>query len=234
MSLRATLASSNSFAHLLTRKKSVKAAKADDMDDDDAAKKSKKAKTKADEDGGDLDDVDDNEDDKKEKLDDAVDDETDDDGLADDDEDGEDEDNAKKAKKSKKAVKAESGDDDDDDDKKDEGAKKARTARLTERARCKAIFSSPYAAGRPHVAAKLAFDTNMTAKDAIGVLAATASEDEDAPDPKKAKSADLRTRMSTQQNPDVGSDGAPEKKLSGPKAFAAAVLAADKWRRNEA
>lgn len=41
---------------------------------------------------------------------------------------------------------------------------------IEERARCRAIFESPEAAGRKEVATHLAFASDLTAADAIGVL----------------------------------------------------------------
>jgi len=99
---------------------------------------------------------------------------------------------------------------DEEDDTTAKGSKpKGRTyadGRAAERKRCAAIFAAPEAAGQPHVAARLAFTTNLSAKEAIGVLAETASS---APQGKRG----LGDRMATVPNPNPGADGgsAPEK-----------------------
>lgn len=56
----------------------------------------------------------------------------------------------------------------DDDDKKDE----AKAAASAERARCAAIFATPEAAANLSLAAHLAFETDLTAKQAVGALRA--------------------------------------------------------------
>jgi hypothetical protein len=65
-------------------------------------------------------------------------------------------------------------DDDEDEEERQDDADdrdpKARAARKRERARCAAIFGSKHAAGRVAAAANLAFNTKMTASQAIGVL----------------------------------------------------------------
>jgi hypothetical protein len=72
---------------------------------------------------------------------------------------------------------ADDGGDDPDaeepEDKKE--AKGFRAGRTAERKRCRAIFASPAAAGQPHLAAQLAFDTRMSAKEALGVLSAASA-----------------------------------------------------------
>ncbi len=222
MTKRTTQAGGAPFAHLLGRNKAAAAGtgKAAETDDDDEKKKSKKA-----EETGGMDDAEDNEGDKKDKLDDIADDHTDDDGMSDTDDS--DDTAAKKGTKAKGKAKA---GDDEDDEKPSKDAAKA--ARLAERARCAAIFSSPYAAGQPHVAAQLAFQTNMSSKEAIGVLQATASdrpaqEASTAAPRKEAKGGGLRERMAGTDNPDVGADTG----VQAPSSFAAKVLQADKVRR---
>lgn len=219
MTKRTTQAGGAPFAHLLGRNKAAaagtgKAAETDDDDDD--KKKSKKA-----EETGGMDDAEDNEGDKKDKLDDIADDHTDDDGMSDTDDS--DDTAAKKGTKAKGKAKA---GDEEDDEKPSKDAAKA--ARLAERARCAAIFSSPHAAGQPHVAAQLAFQTNMSSKEAIGVLQATASDRPEQAAPKReGKGGGLRDRMANTDNPDVGADTG----VQAPSSFAAKVLQADKVRR---
>ncbi|KQN00562.1 hypothetical protein [Sphingomonas sp. Leaf25] len=116
-----------------------------------------------------------------------ADDDGDDDTTADDGDDHDDTtaddqptDDPEKGKKGRKGKKAETDDDDDDDaDAEDEDieepedekeAKGFRAGRLAERKRCAAIFSSPAAAGRPDLAATLAFSTRQSSAEAIAVL----------------------------------------------------------------
>lgn len=63
------------------------------------------------------------------------------------------------------------GDDDDGDDMVDDPADKE--ARMDERHRCARIFSSPFAAANPALAASLAFNTGMSSAAAIQVMAST-------------------------------------------------------------
>lgn len=89
-------------------------------------------------------------------------------------------------------------DEDKENDKLDK--KKSKKSAEAERARCAAIFNSPYAAGQPDVAAKLAFHTNMAAEEAITFMSLL---------PKQAKRSSIDERMNNVKNPDVGT-GAPE------------------------
>ncbi|MEX0445205.1 hypothetical protein [Xenorhabdus sp. SGI246] len=94
-------------------------------------------------------------------------------------EDAEEQDDEKGGKKAKKAKKAKSEDDDDNPDAEDddddadadadenEDVKKGRRA---ERKRCAKIFGSKYAAGRPDMAAHLAFNTRLSVREAINTL----------------------------------------------------------------
>lgn len=139
-------------------------------------------------------------------------------------------------------AKAEDGDGDEDDEEKkdakasdedeedDEEEMKA-SARVRERARCAAIFKSKHAAGRPHIAAELAFNTTLTARQAIGVLASIAAGDAAAP---KTRSGGLAAAMATIANPKVGAGDAAPLSPSDPKAVAAQIIAAGKKRRGEA
>ncbi|HHL0959915.1 TPA: hypothetical protein ACQVH3_004689 [Serratia marcescens] len=63
------------------------------------------------------------------------------------------------------------GDDDDGDDRVDDPADKE--ARMDERHRCARIFSSPFAAANPALAASLAFNTGMSSAAAIQVMASS-------------------------------------------------------------
>jgi hypothetical protein len=88
------------------------------------------------------------------------------------------EDDKKKDEEAKAKRAKEKSEDDDDDEMKDEEedeeegkrAGRAKSARRRERERCAAIFNCPVAATHPHVAANLAFNTNMSRSAAIAVL----------------------------------------------------------------
>jgi hypothetical protein len=92
------------------------------------------------------------------------------------------EDEPEKGKRGKKAEGEDDADDADAEDESDdadaeepedkEQAKAFRDGRAAERKRCAAIFSSPAAAGRPDLAATLAFSTSQTSAEAIAVLGA--------------------------------------------------------------
>ena len=106
--------------------------------------------------------------------------------------------------------------DEDDDERKKKTKKKtkaaAAAARAAERARCRAIFASPHAAGRIATAAHLAFDTNLGAQQAIAVLASV---------PKDAKGAGLSAAIS------------PYNQNNTVEATARAIIEAGKKRRGE-
>ncbi|MCW7550514.1 hypothetical protein OO184_21935 [Photorhabdus sp. APURE] len=141
------------FAHLLGIKKSA-------SEDDDDKEKSKKAKSRrAEEEDRDEEDAEDEDDDTKAE---------DDDPDAEDDDDQDDKD--KSSKKGKKAKSRRAEDDDDDENaEEDDDKEKGRRA---EQKRCAAIFGSKHAANRPDMAAHLAFNTRMSAREAISTLAA--------------------------------------------------------------
>ncbi len=108
----------------------------------------------------------------------AEDDDEDDENAENDDPESEDQDDEKESKKGKKAKgkKAEDDDPDADDDEDDADAEDdddsddVKKGRRAERKRAAAIFGSKYAAGRPDMAAHLAFNTNMSASEAISTL----------------------------------------------------------------
>jgi hypothetical protein len=143
--------------------------------------------------------------------------ETDDDDTTEEDKDG---------KKGKKAKKAKASDDEEcaeEDDEDEDVAKAAKAGRAFERARCEAIFAAPEATGRPHVAAHLAFKTNMSPRAAIDLMSATAV----------GAIAELSTGRARQARPrvDLGDGGAP-----APQALTTAqqIVLAGKKRRGEA
>ncbi|EPL3047556.1 hypothetical protein N2K65_001619 [Morganella morganii] len=103
---------------------------------------------------------------------------------AEDDEDREDAEEQNDEKQGRKAKNAE-GDDDDPDAEDDEDAegddedaeddddnKDVKKGRRAERKRCARIFGSKAAAGRPDMAAHLAFNTRMSSSEAISTLKA--------------------------------------------------------------
>lgn len=117
----------------------------------------------------------------------AEEDERDEDAEDDEDREGaEDQGDEKQGRKAKKAKKAEGDDDDpdadDDDDADAEGDdedaegdddnKDVKKGRRAERKRCARIFGSKAAAGRPDMAAHLAFNTRMSSSEAISTLKA--------------------------------------------------------------
>lgn len=179
-----------SFAHLLGLNKAAKAYRAaddDDNDDDD---------TNVVDDDNDGDNGESSKRGKKGKKandndDDADADNDDDDADADDDDDDVDAD----------------ADDDDADAEEDEN-KDVKKGRKAERQRCAAIFSSKHAAGRPDLAATLAFGTRLSAKEAIRVMraggrAVTGTLMEMAP----AKRKTLQDRMANIRQPKIGANG---------------------------
>ncbi|MBN5438857.1 hypothetical protein JY545_03580 [Serratia marcescens] len=169
------------FAHLLGLKK-----KASEEEDDDK-EKSKKAKSRrAEEERDDEEDAED--DDDREDM------EDDDDREPDAEDDDDDKEKGKKAKFRR-------AEEDDEDAEEDEN-RDVKKGRRAERKRCAAIFGSKHAAGRPDMAAHLAFNTRMSAREAIDTLATVGAV---APQPQGRKSLDARMRESEQAR--LGPDG---------------------------
>ncbi|WP_185976513.1 hypothetical protein [Serratia marcescens] len=169
------------FAHLLGLKK-----KASEEEDDDK-EKSKKAKSRrAEEERDDEEDAED--DDDREDM------EDDDDREPDAEDDDDDKEKGKKAK-SRRA-------EEDDEDAEEDENRDVKKGRRAERKRCAAIFGSKHAAGRPDMAAHLAFNTRMSAREAIDTLATMGAV---APQPQGRKSLDARMRESEQAR--LGPDG---------------------------
>ncbi|MDU6301460.1 MAG: hypothetical protein E6585_07225 [Serratia marcescens] len=179
------------FAHLLGLKK-----KASEEEDDDK-EKSKKAKSRrAEEERDDEEDAED--DDDREDM------EDDDDREPDAEDDDDDKEKGKKAK-SRRA-------EEDDEDAEEDENRDVKKGRRAERKRCAAIFGSKHAAGRPDMAAHLAFNTRMSAREAIDTLATVGAV---APQPQGRKSLDARMRESEQAR--LGPDG--EKPATGKNAL---------------
>lgn len=169
------------FAHLLGLKK-----KASEEEDDDK-EKSKKAKSRrAEEERDDEEDAED--DDDREDM------EDDDDREPDAEDDDDDKEKGKKAK-SRRA-------EEDDEDAEEDENRDVKKGRRAERKRCAAIFGSKHAAGRPDMAAHLAFNTRMSVREAIDTLATVGAV---APQPQGRKSLDARMRESEPVR--LGADG---------------------------
>ncbi|MGJ7332864.1 hypothetical protein [Morganella morganii] len=149
---------------------------------------------------------------------------------AEDDEDREDAEEQDDEKQGRKAKKAE-GDDDDPDAEDDEDAegddedaedddenKDVKKGRRAERKRCARIFGSKAAAGRPDMAAYLAFNTRMSSSEAISTLKAMGTVQP----PTQRASLDSRMRAEQQvrispdaQAPAAGSAAALAQKMTG-------------------
>lgn len=106
---------------------------------------------------------------------------------------------------------AEDGDDMDGEDDMDDKEKAAfRKGRAAANKRARTIFASPAAAGRPDLAAQLAFDSpKLSAAEAIGILTAAG------PAPKGRGSLD--DRMGARRDPRPGADGNPPAAKGGTK-----------------
>ncbi|MGO4743074.1 hypothetical protein [Serratia quinivorans] len=178
------------FAHLMGFKKKAS------EDEDDDKEKGKKAKSRRAEEERDDEEDAEEEDDREDMEDDD-----------DSDPDAEEDDDKEKGKKAK-SRRAEEDDDAEEDDENSD-VKKGRRA---ERKRCAAIFGSKHAAGRPDMAAHLAFSTRMSASEAIGTLATMG-----AVTPMKATRVSLDSRMQAEQVR-LGPDG--DKPSTGKKALA--------------
>lgn len=169
------------FAHLLGLKKKAS------EEEDDNKEKSKKAKSRrAEEERDDEEDAED--DDDREDM------EDDDDREPDAEDDDDDKEKGKKAR-SRRA-------EEDDEDAEEDENRDVKKGRRAERKRCAAIFGSKHAAGRPDMAAHLAFNTRMSAREAIETLATVGAV---APQPQGRKSLDARMRESEQAR--LGPDG---------------------------
>jgi hypothetical protein len=141
-----------------------------------------------------------------------------------DEEDGDGEDDEEASEKDDEDEKASEDDEDEKDDKK--GKKAARRA---ERQRIASIITSPAAQrSQAHLenAMYLAFNTDMNAKEAVGMLMCMS-----APKEEKASSdrSDARKRLDSTPNPSV----ADESQASGGPNLAAQIIAAGKKRRGE-
>ncbi|CAI1757899.1 hypothetical protein [Serratia proteamaculans] len=160
------------FAHLMGFKKKAS------EDEDDDKEKGKKAKSRRAEEERDDEEDAEEEDDREDMEDDD-----------DSDPNAEEDDDKEKGKKAKSRRAEEDDDAEEDDENRD--VKKGRRA---ERKRCAAIFGSKHAASRPDMAAHLAFNTRMSAGEAIGTLATMG-----AVAPAKTARVSLDSRMQAEQ-----------------------------------
>ena len=180
------------FAHLMGFKKKAS------EDEDDDKEKGKKAKSRRAEEERDDEEDAEEEDDREDMEDDD-----------DSDPDAEEDDDKEKGKKAKSRRAEE---DDDDADAEEDENRDVKKGRRAERKRCAAIFGSKHAAGRPDMAAHLAFSTRMSASEAIGTLATMG-----AVTPIKSARTSLDSRMQAEQVR-LGPDG--DKPSTGKKALA--------------
>lgn len=160
------------FAHLMGFKKKAS------EDEDDDKEKGKKAKSRRAEEERDDEEDAEEEDDREDMEDDD-----------DSDPDAEEDDDKERGKKAK----SRRAEEDDADAKEDEN-RDVKKGRRAERKRCAAIFGSKHAAGRPDMAAHLAFNTRMSAGEAIGTLATMG-----AVAPAKTARVSLDSRMQSEQ-----------------------------------
>lgn len=141
--------------------------------------------------------------------------------------------------KEKEAAKAKEVDDDDeegdakaddeDDDETGKRAGRAKGARQRERIRCARIMAAGIKAGRVNQAGVFAFDTNLSASQAISALNASGLDQS-----LSARTSGLRERMSGLRVPNVGADGGPDAlDPNDPKVKANAIVEAGKKRRGE-
>jgi hypothetical protein len=149
---------------------------------------------------------------------------------------------AEQDKKDEEARRAEESDDDadaeaDDKDDKEDGKRAGRAsgARQRERVRCAAIVAEGIKLGSVKQACSLAFDTKMTAAQAIGVLTAAAADRASeanattaaAPAPSRGPSIDERMAKVVTPNPGASTPAAAAPSLADQ------ILAAGKMRRGE-
>lgn len=132
--------------------------------------------------------------------------------------DAEDQDDEKQGRKVKKAEDDDDDDDadaegDDDDAEGDDENKDVKKGRRAERKRCARIFGSKAAAGRPDMAAHLAFNTRMSSSEAIGTMKAMGAVQPVTP------RASLDSRMREEQQVRISPDA------QAPAAGSAAALA---------
>jgi hypothetical protein len=126
--------------------------------------------------------------------------------------------------KKDEAKASDEGDEKPEDEKDEEKESKARAdGAKAERARCAAIFASPFAANNPALAATLAFEGDYSAEQAAAIMqAATVG----AP-----RASGLAARMASQKPIQVGAEDAPPPSADTPDGAAASVISAMKLAR---
>ncbi|WP_250507663.1 hypothetical protein [Caballeronia sp. GAFFF3] len=141
---------------------------------------------------------------------------------------------AEQEEKDKEAKRAEETDDDvdaeaDDKDDKEEGkrAGRAKGARQRERVRCAAIVAEGMKRGMVKQACAFAFDTNMSASEAINALSFGQTEQAAASPSARKPSLDERMAHARPRNPGDSAPAAAEPTL------AERIIAAGKLRRGE-
>jgi hypothetical protein len=124
---------------------------------------------------------------------------------------------------------AEDDDEEDDDKKKKDSKKAAKAARLSERARIKKILGCKGAQANPDGAFAAAFDTNMSASEAVAILNMMGSSNTAAEEANAGTRETMRQRLEQTPSPTVGSGDASTQQPD----LANAIIAAGKKRRGE-
>jgi hypothetical protein len=114
--------------------------------------------------------------------------------------------------------------DDDDDEAEMRGRSDAAQARRRERSRCAAIFESKAAAENPSLAAYLAFETNMTRKQALASLTANVRSGQGTQRGRRPERTDRSANNPRVTPSENGSGGRREAGSSWGRAFARAGM----------
>ena len=115
----------------------------------------------------------------------------------------------------------------EEDDKKPDDEDDAKAAASAERARCAAIFAAPEAAANLSLAAHLAFETDLTAKQAVGALRAGGMAAE------QPRRSSLSERMERQPKANLGTGGNAGPDMSTAAGAAAFILGAGRAAQKE-
>lgn len=137
------------------------------------------------------------------------------------------------AKKAKRADEGDDGDDEADAEEDEEDGKRAGRAsgaRQRERIRCARIVAAGVKAGRVNQACVLAFDSRLTAAQAIATLNAAAL---DAPKEQARTTSGLRERMSAVAAPNPGANGGAAPSANPANAMADRIVAAGQRARGK-
>jgi hypothetical protein len=211
-----SLSQALNFSHLLGRERpinvsaNVRADEDGDENDDAMRGKKSRAKSKSRADDDTREDGDGNETDRKGKSSRA-------------EEDGHDEEeederpDGRKSKKAKSKARAEDREEEDEEDGEKAHARGVHAGMRAERERCREIFASEAASGRADVAAHLAFNTNMSAGEAIGTLEALAVSGD------RGTHVSLSQRMEGVRTPNPGAGDIAPPDMSTPRGLATAM-----------